>query len=65
MEASSGSVTFDSIYAPDIDAGATGVVGRLTGLVFEDPQTPDTRRAMMDGWFSFFYQRGQPAQRFP
>lgn len=65
MEAVSGTITFDSIYAPDLDAGATGIEAELADLRFEDAERPDERNATMNGWFSFFYQRGSPAQRFP
>jgi hypothetical protein len=65
MEAVSGSVRFDAIYAPDIDPGSTGIEAELVDVEFVDPTMPDLRRARLDGWFSFFYQRGSPAQRFP
>lgn len=65
LEGVSGSITFRSIYAPEIDAAATGIEAQIEGVVFEDSELPDQRRATLDGWFSFFYQRGAPAQRFP
>lgn len=65
MEAVDGTITFDAIYAPDIDAGATGIEAELSDVRFVDAATPDERNATLSGWFSFFYQRGAPAQRFP
>lgn len=65
LEASGGTITFDAIYAPDVDPGATLTEARLEGVTFVDPAEPDERNAVVDGWFSFFYQRGSPAQRFP
>jgi hypothetical protein len=65
LKAVSGTITFREIYAPEIDPGATGISAELTGVYCEDPDVPDERHATLDGWFSFFYQRGAPAQRFP
>lgn len=65
LEAYEGTITFDAIYAPEIDPGATLMEARLEDVVFLDPAEPDERRAVMSGSFSFFYQRGGPAQRFP
>lgn len=65
MKAVAGTVTFDAIYAPDIDAGATGIEAELDQVVFIDTATPEERHATLSGRFSFFYQRGAPAQRFP
>ncbi|HEY8430496.1 MAG TPA: hypothetical protein VIL20_19080 [Sandaracinaceae bacterium] len=65
LEAVSGTITFDAIYAPDIDPGATGIEAELADVVFVDAAAPEERHATLSGWFSFFYQRGSPAQRFP
>lgn len=65
MEAQSGSITFDAVYAPDIEAGATLIAGHLNDLRFVNPEQPDGMNATLGGTFSFFYQRGSPAQRFP
>ncbi len=65
LEAVSGTITFDAIYAPDIDPGATGIEAELTDVELVDIAPPDERHATLNGWFSFFYQRGAPAQRFP
>lgn len=65
MEAVGGTITFDAIYAPDIDAGATGIEAELSDVRLIDDAMPAQRNATLSGSFSFFYQRGAPAQRFP
>jgi hypothetical protein len=65
LAARSGTITFRSIYAPNVDTTATGIEAELTDVVFADPDHPDVRNATLSGSFSFFYQRGSPAQRFP
>ncbi|MBX3270005.1 MAG: hypothetical protein KF729_07070 [Sandaracinaceae bacterium] len=63
MEAQSGAIVFSAVYAPDLDAGATLIAGELVDVRFSDHEQPD-RSAALSGTFSFFYQRGSPAQRF-
>lgn len=65
LPAVSGTIIFRSIYAPDVDTNLTGIEADLTDVRFEDPEQPDVRNATLTGSFSFFYQRGSPAQRFP
>lgn len=65
LEAVGGTITFDAIYAPDIDPGGVAIEAELDQVVFADSALPDERHATLSGWFSFFYQRGAPAQRFP
>lgn len=65
MEAVGGTIRFDAIYAPDLDPAATGIEAELVDVELVDVAAPDERRATLNGWFSFFYQRGAPAQRFP
>lgn len=65
LEGVGGTVTFRAIYAPDIDPGATGIEARLDEVFFVDAEDPEGRHATLSGSFSFFYQRGAPAQRFP
>lgn len=65
MEGQSGAVIFSAIYAPNIEAGATLIEGRLVDVVYEDAADPVGTHATVNGTFSFFYQRGAPAQRFP
>lgn len=59
-----GTITFRAIYAPDIEPGATLTEATFEGVEFRDRDDPE-RSATMTGSFSFFYQRGSPAQRFP
>ena len=65
MEAVSGHIVFDAVYAPEIEPGATRIAAEMIAVRFEDAERPDLQHATVDGWFSFFYQRGSPAQRFP
>ena len=65
MEARSGSIVFDAIYAPDIDPGAVLIEGELRDVRFAASDAPELTNGSLSGRFSFFYQRGSPAQRFP
>ncbi len=65
MEGQSGSITFDSVYAPDIEAGSTLIAGALNDVRFAAAEDPERTHGALSGTFSFFYQRGSPAQRFP
>ncbi len=65
LSARSGTITFDSIYAPDVAPDALEIAAHFTDVRFEDAESPSTRFAHLDGDFRFFYQRGRPAQHFP
>lgn len=65
LQASSGTIVFHAIYAPDVDPNALHIAADFAGVVFEDAESPTTRNAHVDGDMSFFYQRGRPAQHFP
>lgn len=65
IEAHGGTITFDAIYAPDLDTESTEINGTLTDVLFVDPARPAERFALLSGSFRFFYQRGRPAQLFP
>lgn len=65
LNATAGTITFDSIYAPDVAPDALQTSAHFTGVRFEDAEDPTGRYAHLDGEFSFFYQRGRPAQHFP
>ena len=67
LQGVSGTLTLDSVHSPSAPiAGGTGEFsGTFTGVRFVDVGAPDTRFAVLDGWFAFPYQRGRPAQRFP
>lgn len=72
LVATSGSIVFDAIYAPAIDDGERSIrVPSPAGLQLTfgpdpaaDPDLPE-RSGSLSGWFSFFYQRGRPSQRYP
>ncbi len=63
--ATSGSISFDAIYAPSVDEDALRTAATFTDVVLVDPAQPETRRAELNGEFSFLFNRGRPAQRFP
>lgn len=64
LAARGGTITFRAIYAPDIEPGATLTEATFEDVEFYDRDSPE-RSATLTGDFSFFYQRGSPAQRFP
>jgi hypothetical protein len=61
FSATSGTITFASVYAPDVDPNAFTIDAHFDGVHFEQ----DASHADLNGSFHFFYQRGQPAQHFP
>ncbi len=63
LEATSGTITFDEIYAPQVDEGQRQTTGTFTGVVFTDGR--GERMATLDGEFSFLFERGRPGQPFP
>lgn len=65
LPAVSGTIRFDAVYAPDLDAASTSIQAELIDVHFADRDSPEERNATLSGAFSFFYQRGAPAQRFP
>lgn len=65
LEAVSGTVRFDAIYAPQIDKKAVRITAQLNSVRFEDPERPEERWAELSGSFDFLYVRGSPAQHFP
>jgi len=65
MEAQSGAIVFHAIYAPDIEPGAVLIEGELIDVRFAATDAPEETNGSLSGTFSFFYQRGSPAQRFP
>ena len=64
-EAISGTIVFDAIYVPWVESSERLSQARFTNVVFVDHNRADTRHAMVDGEFSFLFERGRPAQRFP
>lgn len=64
MEAFSGTITFDEIYAPDVDPESTMTRAHFENVELRVPGRTD-RTATLSGEFAFSYQRGRPAQPFP
>lgn len=65
LNATGGTIRFSAIYAPDLEPAAVLIEAELSDVRFTDPAMPEERRATLSGFFSFFYQRGSPSQRFP
>jgi hypothetical protein len=65
LEAVSGVVVFDAIYAPEVDDRELEIGGRFSTVSFADPLRPEERHAELEGSFRFNYNRGRPAQRYP
>ena len=64
-QARSGTLVFQNIYAPAVDADDVEIAGHFQDVRFVDPSAPNTRFAVLSGRFRFLYNRGRPAQRFP
>ena len=60
-----GEIVFDAIYAPEVDTDAREVHARFEDVRLVDPSQPERRYAVLSGEFSFLFNRGRPAQRFP
>lgn len=65
LDAVSGTITFESVHAPDVDEDQFEFRARFDQVRFIDEGRPDDRNATLTGWFDFLYQRGRPAQAFP
>jgi len=68
LYALSGSITFSSLFSGDPNESSAD--DRLTEAAFEavftDPRDPEVaHQSTVRGEFSFYFQRGQPAQPFP
>lgn len=63
LQATEGTITFDQIYAPEVDEDQRQTSGRFTGVVFSDGR--GERMASLDGEFRFLFERGRPGQPFP
>jgi hypothetical protein len=64
LPAVSGTIRFESIFAPQIDGNQVEITAQLSKVHFQDPRTP-LRFMDLSGNFDFLYVRGSPAQRFP
>jgi hypothetical protein len=65
LEAVSGTIRFDAIYAPRVDKREVRISAELKGVMFRDVERPNQRWALLEGSFDFLYVRGAPAQHFP
>lgn len=65
LPAVSGTIRFSAIYAPGLGDEDGEISASFDDIAFVDPADPEGRHATLSGAFSFVYQRGRPAQRFP
>ena len=65
LQAVSGTITFDAVRAEGVEGSGDAFIARFENVRFASPNDPERRNAELRGAFSFFYQRGAPAQRFP
>ena len=65
LAAVSGTITFDAIRAEGVEGSGDAFIGHFDDVVFASPVDPGRRNAELRGAFSFFFQRGAPAQSFP
>lgn len=61
----SGSMTFRSIYAPEVNEEDEEIAASLDDVLLTDPSAPDERFARISGDFRFLFVVGRPAQDFP
>lgn len=69
-----GSITFDSLFSgdPNEDNSEDRLTEANFSATFGDPrhvqpngEVDPSRTSQVEGWFRFYFQRGQPAQPFP
>ena len=60
----SGTIRFDELFVPWVDNATQETRATFTNVEFVDQQDADERRAVLDGDFSFFFERGRPVQFF-
>lgn len=65
LPATSGTITFEAVRAQDVPGSGDAFIGHFENVVFQSPSDPTRRNAELTGAFSFLFQRGAPAQRFP
>ncbi len=65
MSATTGSIVFHDVYAPEVDDRALRIAADFEDVEFVDPYSPATRHATLSGSFEMIYNRGRPSQRFP
>jgi hypothetical protein len=64
LPAVSGTIRFESIYAPQVDKDQVEINAQVTDVRFEDPRHT-SHYVELSGAFDFLYVRGSPSQRFP
>ena len=60
----SGTIRFEELYVPWMDNDTEETVDVFTNVELVDNKDPDERRAVLDGDFSFLFERGLPTQYF-
>lgn len=60
----SGTIRFDELYVPWLSNATKETIAVFTNVELVDRQDPDERRAVLDGNFSFLFERGLPHQFF-
>jgi hypothetical protein len=71
----SGTITFKSLFSgdPNEDNAEDRLTdAKFSGITFADPRQMSStgevapeKTSLVDGWFRFYFERGQPAQPFP
>jgi len=64
-ESVSGTITFDSIYAPEVDDQDSRISLHFEGVRLEADMRSEDHYAIIDGEMDFLFNRGRPAQRYP
>lgn len=65
LTAVEGTITFERLWAPEVDGGQLETAATFEDVRFVDPARPDERFAVLSGSFRFLFNRGRPAQRYP
>ncbi len=65
LPAVSGTIRFSAIYTPGLGDEDAEISATFDDVAFLDRDEPEGRHANLSGAFTFVYQRGSPAQRFP
>jgi len=60
----SGTIRFEELYVPWLDNSTKETIAVFSNVELVDDKDPDERRALLDGDFSFLFERGLPNQYF-
>lgn len=60
----SGTIRFDALFVPWIENENKETSATFTNVELVDTQDPEQRRAILNGDFSFLFERGRPPQFF-